>query len=114
MMYSLPYGKVEIFFKIPEGFKLTIAEPKLKSSVDNVNAATKKALLHPINSRKLSETVSGKRTACIVVTDITRACPDKELLPPLLEEIEKGVSRNNITILIASGMHREMSHEEML
>ena len=114
MVYSLPYGKGEIFFKIPEGFKLTIVEPKLKSSVDDVNAATKKALLNPINSRKLSETVSGKRTACVVVTDITRACPDKELLPPLLEEIEKGVSRNNITILIASGMHREMSHEEKI
>ncbi|MFQ6025847.1 MAG: nickel-dependent lactate racemase, partial [Nitrosopumilaceae archaeon] len=111
-MYSVPYGKGEIHFEIPEDFKVTVAEPNARSSVKNVNAATREALLHPINSRKLSETAKGKDTACIVVTDITRSCPDKELLPPILEQIEKEVNRKDITILIAAGMHRDMTFDE--
>lgn len=112
IVYSVPYGKGEIYFEIPEGFKVAIAEPNPTSSVKNINSTTRETLLRPINSRKLSDTAKGKNTACIVVTDITRACPDKELLPPILEQIEKEINRKDITILIAAGMHREMTYDE--
>jgi len=110
--YKIPYGKEELIFSIPDVSKVTIASNILKSSINNILAETKKSLKNPINSKKLSEIVNEESSVCIVLTDITRPCPDKEILPPLIDEIEKKVARSNITLLIASGMHREMSYKE--
>lgn len=112
MRYSIPYGKEKISFKIPRGFNITTAIPKIRSKVKEIEIATRNALLHPVNSKPLSELTKGKSSACIVVTDITRECPDKELLPPILEIIEQEVNRKDITILVACGMHRQMTYEE--
>jgi lactate racemase len=68
--------------------------------------------LHPISSEPLNELVKGKNSVCIVVTDITRECPDNELLIPVLEILESELSKKNITILIANGMHRKMTYLE--
>ncbi len=110
--YRIPYGEDEISFEVPEGSNITLAKAEQKSVVTDVISATKKALLNPINSKKLSDLVSDKSTVCVILTDITRDCPDKEILPPILEELETKVNRNRITLLIASGMHRKMNHDE--
>ena len=112
MIYSVPYGKGEINFKLPEGFSITSLKPKQTSSVHDLYKKTREAILHPINSCSLPELVKGKNSVYIAVTDITRECPDKELLIPILEIVEKHVKRENITILIASGMHKDMSYDE--
>jgi len=49
----------------------------------------------------------------VVVSDITRPVPYRELLPPLLGTIEAaGVSRGDILILVATGMHRPSTPAE--
>ena len=88
--YKIPYGKEELIFSIPEVSKVTIASNILKSSINNILAETKKSLKNPINSKKLSEIVNEESSVCIVLTDITRPCPDKEILPPLIDEIVDG------------------------
>lgn len=51
----------------------------------------------------------------ITVTDNTRPCPDKLILNILLKYlISKGVDKKKINILIANGLHREMTKAEML
>ena len=112
MGYKIPYGKKEIFFETPKEFNVNVVTPLKKPAVKNFETAIRDSLLHPINSSPLSELIKGKKSACIVVTDITRPCPDKELLPPILEILEKEIDRKNITILIAAGMHREMTYDE--
>jgi nickel-dependent lactate racemase len=48
------------------------------------------------------------------VCDITRPVPNKILLPPLLELLEaSGISRDAITILVGTGLHRESSLPEL-
>lgn len=112
MNYSVSYGKGKINFEIPEGFSIETIISKPSSSVISLYEKTFESLLHPIHSPPLSELVKGKKSVCIVVTDITRECPDKELLIPILEIIEKEVKKENITILIASGMHKIMNYAE--
>ena len=99
-------------FKIPIGFSIHHAVPRQTSSLIDVYEKTLDAISHPINSESLQDLVRGKNSVCIVVTDITRECPDKEILIPVLEVVEKHVNRENITILIASGMHKSMSYDE--
>jgi len=114
MSYSLPYGKEIINFKIPDDFQVKIVESKQTTFVKDVYEKTRNTIMHPINSPSLLELVKGKKSVCIVVTDISRKCPEKELLIPILEILEKEVKREKISILVASGMHKKMNYEEKI
>jgi nickel-dependent lactate racemase len=70
------------------------------------------ALEHPIGTPKLSELAKGKNKVVLVTSDHTRAVPSKLTLPILLKEIRKGNPDADITILIATGLHRETTKEE--
>ncbi len=112
MSYSVSYGKEKTSFNIPNNFSLKIVETKTTLPVKDVYEKTHYSIMHPINSLSLHDLVKGKNSVCIVVTDITRKCPDKELLIPILEILEKEINKENIRILIASGMHKKMSYDE--
>lgn len=61
----------------------------------------------PQSGPPLTELARGKKSACVVISDITRPVPNRLLLPPLLETLlAAGVPREGITLLIATGMHR--------
>ncbi|MBO4903212.1 MAG: nickel-dependent lactate racemase [Lachnospiraceae bacterium] len=72
----------------------------------------KDALEHPIGSKKLRELAAGKEKVVIVTSDHTRAVPSKLTLPILLSEIRTGNPDADITILIATGLHRATTPEE--
>lgn len=112
--FKIPYGKEEISFEIPSDFKVTIAKCNSVPSISNVSESIKNALLNPIKSRPVSELIKNDDSVCIIVTDITRASPDKEILSYLIEQILEKTSPKNLTLLIASGLHREMSSEEKI
>lgn len=65
------------------------------------------ALRQPIASPPLATLAQGRRNACIVISDFTRPVPNALILPPILKTLEdNGIARDQITILIATGMHR--------
>jgi nickel-dependent lactate racemase len=77
-------------------------------------ASVHDALCHPIDSPALKDIAPGKKNACVVISDITRPVPNKIILPPLLEVLEKsGIKKRDITILISTGMHRPNLGEEL-
>lgn len=70
------------------------------------------ALQHPIGSKNLRELAAGKNKVVIVTSDHTRAVPSKITLPLLLSEIRAGNPGADVTILIATGLHRPTTEEE--
>ena len=70
------------------------------------------ALEHPVDSPRLRTLAEGKRKIVIVTSDHTRAVPSKITLPLLLKEIRSGNPDADITILIATGLHRPTTEEE--
>lgn len=70
------------------------------------------ALAVPIGSPRLRELAKGKQKVVLVTSDHTRAVPSKITLPILLEEIRAGNPEADITILIATGLHRATTEEE--
>ena len=70
------------------------------------------ALMNPIGTPPLSELAKGKNKVVLVTSDHTRAVPSKITLPLELEEIRKGNPDADITILIATGLHRPTTEEE--
>lgn len=70
------------------------------------------ALEHPVDSPRLRTLAEGKRNIVIVTSDHTRAVPSKITLSLLLKEIRSGNPDADITILIATGLHRPTTEEE--
>lgn len=70
------------------------------------------ALKNPIGSRPLRELAVGKKKIVLVTSDHTRAVPSKITLPILLRELREGNPEADITILIATGLHRPTTEAE--
>src|SRR6202044_1450074 len=72
------------------------------------------ALDNPIRSESLEKLAAGKKTAAISVCDITRPAPNRITLPPLLRRLhEAGIPVKGVTILIATGLHRIATPDEI-
>lgn len=70
------------------------------------------ALEHPIGTPRLRELARGKKKILLVTSDHTRAVPSKITLPLLLGEIHAENPDADITILIATGLHRATTETE--
>ena len=72
------------------------------------------AFSNPVAAKPLRELACGKKTAIVAVDDITRPTPTDRILPHVINEITAGgIKPSNIRILIGSGAHRPMTHEEI-
>jgi len=108
------FGKNGIELELPQGFDCHEIRSRKALPVADEAAAVGHALDDPIASASLFELARGKRTAAISVCDITRPAPNRITLPPLLQRLRgAGISRENIRILIATGLHRAATREEI-
>ena len=112
MKIGLACGQKTLDLEMPE--RVTLLEMKPVEALSDQTSAVQKALDQPIESPPLKEIAQKKKNVCIVISDITRPVPNKIILPPLLATLEEsGIKRENITILIATGMHRPNLGEEL-
>jgi len=108
MEFSLPYGKVNLSFSLPDVDVYEI-EPNAVNPLPNVKEEIMQSL------RSLDMIVRAGRKIAIVADDITRPTPTKEILPQLLDYLnEKGVRDDDITLLVALGTHRPMTQQELV
>ena len=71
-------------------------------------------LREPIGTEPLAELAHRRKDACVVICDVTRPVPNAVLLPPILATLEAGgIARENILVLVATGMHRPNVGDEL-
>ena len=115
MKVKIPYKHTHLSVDIPE-----VNTPEILCSVQHTgceNDGTKlveEALRNPIRSDSLEELSKGKKRVTIICSDHTRPVPSKHIIPPMLEQIRKGNPNAEITLLIATGMHRPTTREELI
>ncbi|MBN1351548.1 nickel-dependent lactate racemase [candidate division KSB1 bacterium] len=115
MKVTLAYGETGLDVTLPDDNLMKILKMKAAAPIANPSNMLAEMLEKPVGTSPLSRLAAGKKTACIVICDITRPVPNKDLLPPILTCLEKsGISRQNITILIATGIHRPNLGDELL
>jgi nickel-dependent lactate racemase len=91
-----------------------VLEARTAAPLPDWKTSLESALDAPAAGPSLSELAAGKRTAAISVCDITRPAPNRLVLPTVLERLEaSGIPRSGITILIATGLHRPATPEEI-
>ncbi|NIP35581.1 MAG: DUF2088 domain-containing protein, partial [Thermoplasmata archaeon] len=72
-----------------------------------------RSLREPIGSPPLAEMVRGAKTVAIVVNDHTRKTPTRQILPPVLDELnDAGVPDSAVTVIFGCGTHRDVTEEE--
>jgi len=114
MKSSLLYGKTELTLELPEDIVIHEINKYPMPLVADVDGAIRQALREPIGSPPLAELARPGATACILICDITRPVPNGDLLPPLVDTLmSQGVRREDILILVATGLHRPNEGEEL-
>ena len=114
MNIYLSYGRDGLDVEIPENNLIGVLTFNASKPLEDATRAIESALWNPIGSSPLREIAPKATSACIVICDITRPVPNKLLLPPVLKILEeRGIPGKNITILIATGLHRPSTPEEL-
>lgn len=114
MKFDLAFGKTGITLDLPEGFQYRVLEARSATPLPDWQAALETALDRPIGAAPLVEIARGKRSAAISVCDITRPAPNRLTLPPVLRRLEQaGIPCEGIMILIATGLHRAATENEI-
>jgi len=113
---KIPYGRKEVEIQVPKKNLLGIFHSRInrikveKTAVQIINDA----MANPIKSKRLRTLAVGKKSAVIITSDHTRPVPSRITMPVLLSELRENNSEIEITILIATGVHRETTKDELL
>jgi nickel-dependent lactate racemase len=115
MRITLDYGKTGLEVEVPDRNLVGPLGLRAVEPLADPNRALRDALLSPIGSAPLSEIARGRKSACILVCDITRPVPNEFLLRQILPALEAaGIPRDKLLILIAKGLHRPNLGEELV
>ena len=107
MQIELSYGRGMLAVELPDGLEVTVIRKPAMPVLSDPAGAIHAALARPAGARPLVEEARGKKTACILICDITRPVPNALLLQPLIRELlAAGVPASGITVLVATGLHR--------
>ncbi len=110
--YSIPVGKNIVRFTADN--VLAVAEPAESVGVADIRQELRRAVREPIGCESLKKIAAGKQTAAIVVNDITRPYPGREMVEVLAQELnEAGIPDTGISLVIAYGHHRDNTPQEL-
>ena len=107
MKVELLYGRGHIEVELPDANLAQVLNKPYLPPVADADVAMEHGLTNPIGAQPLSRIAQGKRNAVVTISDITRPVPNKVIMPPILRTLEAaGIPRDQITILVATGIHR--------
>ena len=110
-----PFGRGKQIAHIPQGRLNAVRAPRHTApSGEAQEEIVRRALASPIGSPALCELAKGKRRVLIITSDHTRPVPSRITMPQLLAGVRAGNPQAEITILIATGMHRPTTQAELL
>jgi nickel-dependent lactate racemase len=115
MRVKFEYGRTGLYAELPDERIVRTLSYKDSPPLPDPAGALREALARPIGSRPLAEIARGRKDACIVICDITRPVPNELILRPVLKTLEAaGITREKITILVATGLHRPNEGSELV
>ena len=114
MRLKLDFDKTGVDVELPDSFRTTVLRSRFGAELESPDRAIAAALGNPIGSSALEELARGKRSAAIAVCDITRPAPNRVVLPHVLAALEKGgMPSSQVLVLVATGLHREATRDEL-
>lgn len=115
MKVKIPYGRgfleEEIEDKRIAGVIQSEADRFLPEQTEK--ELIREAMEHPIGSPSLKELARDCKTIVIITSDHTRPVPSQLILPEILKDIREVNQEADVTILVATGCHRETNEQEL-
>ena len=111
----VPYGRGSVPVNVEDGHLAGV----LRSGIHDYRPAkgaeelVRDSLEHPTGSPRLRDLAAGKRRVTIIASDHTRPVPSRVIMPQMLAEIRAGNPAAEITILVATGLHRATTMAEL-
>ncbi len=114
MRIALDYGRDKLPVEVPDDRLAEVLCLGPEPGLADPESSVEEALAAPIGAPPLAEIARGRRNACVVISDRTRPIPYHEILPPILTTLERaGVPRDGTLLLVATGLHRAATEEEI-
>jgi len=111
---EIAFGRGQMKVALPEGAQPTVIRKVELPKLADGPAAVRHALDHPVAAKPYAELVKGRKSACILICDITRPVPNKLFLRPLIEGLmAAGMAPEKISVLVATGLHRPNEGAEL-
>lgn len=111
---DLLYGRGVLTVPFPKEADVTVIGKPEFPEVGSAADVLASALNNPVGSDSLDILCAGCQSACILICDITRPVPNHVFLQPMIRTMmANGIKADNITVLIATGLHRPNEGEEM-
>jgi len=117
MNIKLPFSTTGMDLKLDDSLDYEVLESAISSMPrpdKSEDELVLEAMAHPVGSPRLSELSKGKNKVVIICSDHTRPVPSKHIIPFMLREIREGNPHAEITLLIATGFHRETTRDELV
>ncbi|MCP4191485.1 MAG: nickel-dependent lactate racemase [Planctomycetaceae bacterium] len=114
MRVQLDYGRTGLWVELPSSQARLLAYQQMEPLPD-AELALDQLLDTPTGTPALDQLATHCKTACIAICDITRPVPNQLILSALLRRLERsGIQRENILILVATGLHRPNNRDELI
>ncbi len=111
---ELAYGKATVSIQLPHDANATLISKPPFPACPPASTIIADALASPVQSPTLRELAKNVSSVCILICDITRPVPNGTFLKPIIDQLlGAGIELANITILVATGLHRPNEGEEL-
>jgi nickel-dependent lactate racemase len=108
------FGRGHLKVAVPAGAHATVIRKRKLPKLPDPAGAIRAALAAPVGAPPLADLARGKRSACILICDITRPVPNHLFLRPMIETlIAAGIPASAISVLVATGLHRPNEGAEL-
>lgn len=111
---ELAFGRSHLAVALPAEAEPRVIRKRPVATLADPRAAIRDALANPVAALPLRALAAGRRTACVLLCDITRPVPNGLFLRPVIEELlAAGIPASGITVLVATGLHRPNAGAEL-
>ncbi|MEH7872253.1 nickel-dependent lactate racemase [Rhizobium laguerreae] len=111
---ALSYGRGHLDIALPPDARPTVIRKQQLPKLTDGKAAVIAALHNPVASKPLADLAKNRKSACILICDITRPVPNGLFLRPMIEMmISSGIPQEKISVLVATGLHRPNLGDEL-
>ena len=107
------YGDKELTLNFPTDWEVEMLGPKDAPGLSDTQI--EQAFAEPIGTSRISEVAKGKKSAAIIVDDLSRPTPASRIIPYILQELTSaGVPKSEIRFVAGVGAHRPLTDEDIV
>ncbi|MCY3549449.1 MAG: lactate racemase domain-containing protein [Candidatus Poribacteria bacterium] len=107
------YGDKELTLNFPTDWEVEMLDPKDAPTLSDTQI--EQAFAEPIGTPRISELAKGKKSATIIVDDLSRPTPASRIIPYILRELTSaGVPKSEIRFVAGVGAHRPLTDEDIV